>query len=165
MMKSRDEVMAQLRKEGAVGVVVAVRGEIVWADLFANTELLARYWTKLVRSYAAESLEPGETHPAPSVADAQRFLESPAGGTETSEGSVGVYRYSEVKSGATESFVLESLLPDARYDVHISKLKLRNPELRNLDLRDRRMYPMGGPLPVPTPPQPFQLLPIHPGPQ
>ncbi len=130
VMKSRDQVLAQLRQEHAVGVVVAVRGEIVWADLFAGTELLSRYWTKLVRSYAAESLTAGETHLAPGVADAQRFLDAPSGGTETSEGDVGVYRYRELKSGGTETFVLESLLPGTGYDVHISKLKLRSAERR-----------------------------------
>src|SRR5208337_623137 len=36
LMKSQDQVLAQLRQERAVGVVVAVRGEIVWADLFAD---------------------------------------------------------------------------------------------------------------------------------
>ena len=126
VMKSRDQVLAQLRKEGAIGVVVAVRGEIVWADLFADTDLLSRYWTKLVRSYAAESLTEGETHAAPSEADAQRFLNAPSGGTETSEGDVSVYRYRELRSGGTETFVLESLLPGTGYDVHISKLRLRN---------------------------------------
>ncbi len=80
LMKSREAIMAELRKEGAVGVVVAVRGEIVWADIFSSTDLLSRYWTKLVRSYAAESLNPGETHPTPTVADAQSFLETPSGG-------------------------------------------------------------------------------------
>ena len=130
LMQSREAILAQLKKEGAVGVVVAVRGEIVWADLFSSPDLLSRYWTKLVRSYAAESLSPGETHATPTVADAQRFLETTSGGTETSEGSVGIYRYREVRSGATETFVLESLLPDAKYDVHISKLKLRNAERR-----------------------------------
>ena len=40
VMKSRDQVLAQLREQHAVGVVVAVRGEIVWADLFADTDLL-----------------------------------------------------------------------------------------------------------------------------
>jgi hypothetical protein len=147
LMKSREEVMAQLRKEGAVGVVVAVRGEIVWADLFSSTDLLSRYWTKLVRSYAAESLAPGDTHPAPAVADAQRFLDTPTGGTETSEGTVGVYRYLELKSNGTETFVLESLLPDSKGDVHISKLKLRSAE--------RRMHPLGvihgGPMPIRPP--------------
>jgi len=137
VMQSREQVIAQLRKEGAIGVVVAVRGQIVWADLFANTGLLSRYWTKLVRSYAAESLTTGETHTAPTVADAQRFLDAPSGGTETSEGDVGVYRYRELRSGNTETFVLESLLPGTGYDVHISKLKLRDAEAR---IRPRRPY-------------------------
>ena len=128
VMKSRDQVLAQLRKEGAIGVVVAVRGEIVWADLFADTDLLSRYWTKLVRSYAAESLTEGETHAAPTEADAQRFLDAPSGGTETTVGGVGVYRYRELRSGGTETFVLESLLPGTGYDVHISKLRSRNVE-------------------------------------
>jgi len=158
LMKSREEIMAQLHKEGAVGVVVAVRGEIVWADVFSSTDLLSRYWTKLVRSYAAESLTPGETHSTPTVADAQRFLETPTGGTETSEGTVGVYRYSELKANGTETFVLESLLPDFRGDVHISKLKLRDVE--------RRMRPMGfipGPIPIRPPlipPVPIQPVPM-----
>ena len=128
VMKAREAVLAKLRQEHAVGVVVAVRGEIVWADLFADTDLLARYWTKLVRSYAAESLTTGDKHEAPTVSDAQHFLNAPAGGTETSEGDVGVYRYRELRSGSTETFVLESLISGTGYDVHISKLKLRAPE-------------------------------------
>jgi hypothetical protein len=130
VMRSRDQVLAKLREEHAVGVVVAVRGEIVWADLFAGTELLSRYWTKLVRSYAAESLTEGETHSAPAIADAQHFLDAPTGGTESSEGEVGIYRYRELKSGGTETFVLESLLPATGYDVHISKLKVKGEERR-----------------------------------
>jgi hypothetical protein len=124
VIKARDQVLAQLRQEHAVGVVVAVRGEIVWADLFADPDLLARYWTKLVRSYAAESLAEGETHSAPLLADAQHFLDAPSGGSESSQGDVGVYRYRELKSGKTETFVLESLLPGTGYNVHISKMKL-----------------------------------------
>jgi hypothetical protein len=126
VMQSRDQVLGTLRQEHAIGVVVAVRGEIVWADLFADTDLLSRYWTKLVRSYAAESLSEGETHTAATVADAQHFLDSPSSGTETSEGEVGVYRYREVKSNGTDTFVLESLLPPTSYEIHISKLKLKN---------------------------------------
>jgi hypothetical protein len=125
VMKSREQVLAKLKLEQAVGVVVAVRGELVWADLFADTDLLSRYWTKLVRSYAAESLAEGEEHAAPTVADAQQFLDMPRSGMETSEGQVGVYRYSERKTGRTDTFVLESLLPGANYDVHISRVKLR----------------------------------------
>lgn len=137
VMKAREQVLAKLRQERAVGVVVAVRGEIVWADLFADTDLLSRYWTKLVRSYAAESLTEGETHAAPTVADAQQFLDAPIDGTETSEGEVGVYRYSELKAGRTDTFVLESLLPNENYSVHISRVKLRG--------EYRRMQPQFAP--------------------
>ena len=128
VMKAREQVLARLREDRAVGVVVAVRGEIIWADLFANTDLLSRYWTKLVRSYAAESLAGGENRAAPTVAEAQSFLNAPSGGTESSAGDVGVYRYRELKSGNTETFVLESLLPRTGYDVHVSKMKLRGEE-------------------------------------
>jgi hypothetical protein len=126
LTKSREEILEKLREEHAVGVVVAVRGEIVWADIFSDTDLLGRYWTKLVRSYAAESLMDAATHAAPSIAEAQHFLDAPAGGTETSVGDVGIYRYRELRSGGTETFVLESLLPGTDYDVHISKVKLRS---------------------------------------
>jgi hypothetical protein len=107
---------------------VAVRGEIIWADLFANTDLLSRYWTKLVRSYAAESLTEGEDHAAPGVADAQHFLDAASGTRETSEGETGIYRYLELKGAGAETFVLESLLSGTGYDVHISKMKLRGEE-------------------------------------
>jgi hypothetical protein len=135
VMKSRDKVLAKLRSEHAIGVVVAIHGQIVWADLFASTDLLSRYWTKLVRSYAAESVTSEETGGKTTVAQAQRFLDAPAGGTETSEGLVGVYRNRELKSGSTETFVLESLLPGATYDVHLSKLRLR--EARHIISRPR----------------------------
>jgi hypothetical protein len=59
-------------------------------------------------------------------ADAQQFLDRVPHRRETSEGEVGVYRYREVKSDGTDSFALESLLPDTGYDVHVSKLKLND---------------------------------------
>ncbi|MFC5861131.1 ARPP-1 family domain-containing protein [Acidicapsa dinghuensis] len=135
LMKSRDEILAQLRKEDAVGVVVAVHGEIIWADVFADSDLLARYWTKLVRSYAAESLDNGAPHGKTTIEDAQRFLNSPVGGNETSEGEVGIYRYKEIKWGETDTFVLESLLPGTGYPVHISKLKVERTETVHLPHR------------------------------
>ncbi len=146
VMQAREQVLAKLRDEHAVGVVVAVRGEIIWADLFANTDLLSRYWTKLVRSYAAESLTEGEDHEAPGVAptitEAQHFLDAPTSGSETSASDVGVYRYRELTSGRTKTFVLESLLPGTGYDVHVSKMKLRGEERRTSKPRPIHSEPM-----------------------
>jgi len=51
-----ESLIKQLRDRKAVGVVVAVNGRIIWADIFASTELLEKYWPKLVRSYASEAV-------------------------------------------------------------------------------------------------------------
>jgi hypothetical protein len=126
LMNSREQVLSQLKQEHAVGVVVAVRGEVIWADVFADTDLLTRYWSKLVRSYAAEGLtEVGRHDGGATQADAQRFLDTPMRGAESSTGEVGVYRCLEAKAGTTEQFVLESLLPGENFDVHMSRLKVR----------------------------------------
>lgn len=151
VMRDREQVLGKLRDAHAVGVVVAVKGHIIWADLFANTDLLARYWTKLVRSYAAESLTEGEDRAAPGVADAQRFLNAPTGGAETSEGEVGVYRYTQLHSGSAETFVLESLLPGTGYGVHLSKMKLRDTEARAPRLPRGHPLPHFEPIPSPEP--------------
>jgi hypothetical protein len=132
VLQSREQALKTLRDEHAVGVVVAVRGEVIWADIFSDPELLTRYWIKLVRSYAAEGLAPGPHRKDASIADAQAFLDSPAHGREDSEGEVGVYRYREVKANGTDTFSLEALLPGTNYDVHISKLKLKGPQVSEL---------------------------------
>jgi len=132
LTRAREQVLAQLKKENAIGVVVAVRGEIIWADLFADNELLARYWVKLVRSYAAEGLTTvSEHHAAARMEQAQRFLDAPMSGAEKSEGEVGVYRTLESQTGSTDQFVLESLLPGLREEVHVSRVKVSGPASRS----------------------------------
>src|SRR3984957_20528680 len=49
-------LIKQLRDRNAVGVVVAVNGRIIWADIFASSDLLEKYWPKLGRSYASEAV-------------------------------------------------------------------------------------------------------------
>jgi hypothetical protein len=100
-----------------------VHGEIVWADVFATPDMLAAYWTKLVRSYAAESFDTGRSYGKGSgVAEAQRFIEDPVHGAETSEGETGVYRYREVRGTMRSSFYLEVLMGGADFNAHISRV-------------------------------------------
>jgi hypothetical protein len=40
LVQSREQALASLRQEHAVGVVVALHGEVIWADIFSDTELL-----------------------------------------------------------------------------------------------------------------------------
>jgi hypothetical protein len=74
----------------------------------------------------ADTLQGNGNYTLPTVVEAQRFLDTPAVGTETSAGDVGIYRYRELHSGSTETFVLEALLPGTDYDVHIGKVKVRS---------------------------------------
>jgi hypothetical protein len=123
LTRRNQEVLQKLREQHAVGVVVAVHGEIIWADVFATPEMLAAYWTKLVRSYAAESFDSmRKGKPEATVAEAQNFLNRPATGEESSEGESGIYRYLEVRGRTQSSFYLQVLLGGADFYAHISRV-------------------------------------------
>ena len=115
-------LMRELRDRHAVGVVVAVNDEIIWADLFASTGLLQKYWPKLIRSYAAESLTRGSSGSRPGVKAAQSFLDEVGARRETVETEPGVYRRTEHQSEGFVAFELTSLLPGTGYDLHIAKM-------------------------------------------
>ena len=113
----------QLHKQNVVGVVAAINGHILWADIFATHELLEAYWSKLVRSYAAESLhDSSNIGPAASRDEALKFVESEVKGTETSEGSSGIYRYFEVQGSRDSEFTLQVTLPNTGFDVHRARM-------------------------------------------
>jgi hypothetical protein len=46
--RNYESVIRQLCDKNVVGIVVAVNREIVWADIFASTQLLQKYWPKPV---------------------------------------------------------------------------------------------------------------------
>lgn len=122
VQRNYESVIRQLRDKNAVGVVVSVNGEIVWADIFASTQLLQKYWPKLIRSYATEAVvtraKGGET----SVRDAQKFLDDLQGRHETADTEPGVYRQSEVTGDGFKVFELRSLLPKTGFAVHLAKM-------------------------------------------
>ena len=122
VQRDYESVIRQLRDKNAVGVVVAVNGEVVWADIFASTQLLQKYWPKLVRSYATEAVvtraKGGET----SVKDAQKFLDDLQGRHESAETEPGIYRQTEITGDGFEVFELTSLLPKTGFAVHVAKM-------------------------------------------
>jgi len=115
-------LIKQLRDRNAVGVVVAVNGHIIWADVFASTELLEKYWPKLVRSYASEAVVTRAKDLESGVKQAQAFLEDMEGRRETIESEPGLFRHREVNGDGFMAFALTSLLPKTGFDLHIAKM-------------------------------------------
>ena len=115
-------LMRELRERNAVGVVVAVNGRMIWADLFASTALLEKYWPKLIRSYAAEALTDGRNSARPDRKDAQAFLDDFGARHETEETEPGVFRRTELTGSDFTAFALTSLLPGTGFEVHIAKM-------------------------------------------
>jgi hypothetical protein len=120
--RNYESVIHQLRDKNAVGVVVAVNGEIVWADIFASTQLLQKYWPKLVRSYATEAVITRAKGGQVSAKDAQKFLDNLEARHETSDIEPGVYRQIEITGDGFKVFELMSLLPKTGFPVHIAKM-------------------------------------------
>jgi len=122
MQHDYQSVIKQLRDRNAVGVVVAVNGEIIWADVFASTSLLEKYWPKLVRSYAAEAIvNQAKSHEA-DLKSAQRFIDNLESRREIVESEPGLYRHTEMTGDGFKAFELTSLLPKTGFDLHLAKM-------------------------------------------
>jgi ARG/rhodanese/phosphatase superfamily protein len=115
-------LMKQLRDQNALGVVVAVNGEIIWADIFASTDLLQKYWPKLVRSYASEAMVTRAKSKDVDERSAQAFLDHLAGKREVVESEPGLYRHTEITGEDFKAFQLTSLLPKTGFDLHLAKM-------------------------------------------
>ena len=117
-----ESTIKQLRDRKAVGVVVAVNGDFVWADIFASTSLLEKYWPKLVRSYATEAVVTRAKGAQASESAAQTFLANLHGRHETVDSEPGLYRHTEVSGDGFKAFELTSLLPKTGYALHVAKM-------------------------------------------
>ncbi len=115
-------LIRELRARNAVGVVAAVNGRIIWADVFASTPLLEKYWPKLVRSYAAEAyIVRTASFTKPDTRAAQDFLDNLEGRRQVSEVEPGVFRQTEITGDGFKVFELTSLLPKTGFDLHLAK--------------------------------------------
>jgi hypothetical protein len=122
MQKAYESVIKQLRNQNAVGVVVAVKGHIVWADMFASSALLGKYWPKLLDSYATEALTMPGTRAEATLKEAQIFLENWQARHEVVDSEPGLYRQRELIGDKFRAFQLTSLLAKESFDVHLSKM-------------------------------------------
>jgi len=121
--ETEQSILRELRGRKAVGVVVAINGRVMWADVFASTDLLAKYWAKLMRSYVAEAITSASTASAPDRRAAEEFIGTLGGSREVVETEADVFRRSEITGDGYRVFTLTSLLPKTGYEVHITKLR------------------------------------------
>ncbi|HEY2496121.1 MAG TPA: DUF6569 family protein [Candidatus Angelobacter sp.] len=122
MQKSYESVIKQLRNQNAVGVVVAVKGHIVWADMFASGALLGKYWPKLLESYATEALTTQGARTEISIRQAEKFLQDWQARHEVVDSEPGLYRQRELIGDRFKAFQLTSLLAKEAFDLHLSKM-------------------------------------------
>jgi len=122
VLQEYQSVIRQLRDRHAVGVVVAVNGELIWADVFASSGLLEKYWPKLVRSYAAETFSQQAKSEKVDMRAAQEFLDHLDGRRQIVESEPGLYRHSETTGDGYKVFALTSLLPSTGFDLHLAKM-------------------------------------------
>jgi hypothetical protein len=122
IQKSYESVIKQLRNQNAVGVVVAVKGHILWADMFASSALLAKYWPKLLDSYATEALTMPGAREEISIKEAERFLQNWQARHEVVDSEPGLYRQRELIGDRFKAFQLTSLLAKDAFDLHLSKM-------------------------------------------
>ena len=121
--ESEQAILRELRAKGAVGVVVAVNGRVLWADVFASTELLSKYWPKLMRSYVAEAMTSANNGAAADIHEAELYMNVLTGGREIVETEPEVYRRTDITGDGYRVFELTALLPKTGFNVHITKIR------------------------------------------
>ncbi len=119
-----NELRAKVGSSGAVGVVVAINGELVWSDIFPSAELFRQYWPKLLRSYVLEADGHSKAYKrAPSTKSALGFLLADAGRVTVKE-EPGAYRRTEIAARDYQIVALEALgkFSDSGLLVHYNKM-------------------------------------------
>jgi hypothetical protein len=115
---------AKMSESNIVGVVAAVGGRIVSADVFGNRSLFQIYWPKMLKSYALEAVSTtAASAQQVSKQEAEAFL-ARVQGADASAGKEGVYRLAENQSSADASFELEYTKKNARL-VHFNRVAKR----------------------------------------
>lgn len=108
--------------DDAVGMVIAVNGRLVWADIFPSSGLFKRYRTKLLQSYVVESYRTAAAGTATLTAsEVQNFLR-PLGGRQNIEVEPEFYRLVRSEAEGLVTFELESLGEKGGPRLHFARM-------------------------------------------
>jgi hypothetical protein len=112
----------EVLQPGVVGVVVARNGELVWADVFGSSSLFARYWPKLLKSYAVDAIGDYRNDRVPTVIHAQRYLNEREGAAAAA-GQAGVYQLVKIENPRYAVFELRDISLRAPLRLHFNKMQ------------------------------------------
>ena len=112
----------EVLQPGVVGVVVARNGELVWADVFASHSLFARYWPKLLKSYAVDAMADYRREWVPTFDEARRYLNDRRGAT-TATTQQGVYQLFKTENPAFAIFELHDISLVQPRRLHFNKMQ------------------------------------------
>lgn len=111
----------EVLQPGVVGVVVARNGEPVWADVFASSQLFARYWPKLLKSYVVDAMGDYTSDRVPDLAQAQRYINQRDGASQLAE-QAGVYQLVKTEHPAYAVFDLRDISLPTPLRLHYNKM-------------------------------------------
>jgi hypothetical protein len=112
----------KLKGANVVGVVVAIGGKVISADVFASPRLFQAYWPKMLRSYALEAMTAAAVERGEADAKAAEAFLARAEGNQSSAGQEGLYRLHENQSDKDASFELESVAIESKRLVHFNRV-------------------------------------------
>jgi len=112
----------EVLQPGVVGVVVARNGQLVWADVFANSSLFARYWPKLLKSYAVDAMGDYTSDARPGGEAARRYLEEREGEAAVA-GTAGVYQLVKIENPRYAIFELRDISLRTPLRLHFNKMR------------------------------------------
>lgn len=107
----------------STGVAIAINGKMVWMDRFSSKAMFAKYWPKLLRSYAMEALTHSERVPSnpPARADAMNFVNTREGKTSYDVNEYKV-KVTKIENKNYVILRLEDLATKPSASVHESKV-------------------------------------------
>ena len=115
-------IKSKLMGKNVIGAVVAIDGQVVSADVFANPKLFQAYWPKLLTSYALEAISTGKRDSKSVDRSAAAAFLARVDAPASSEGKKAGHKLTEYQSDREASFELESDDKNAGKLIHFNRV-------------------------------------------
>ena len=124
--------------KNTVGVVVATGNRVICVDIFASNDLIAKFWSKLLRSYAMDAIS--EREPVVRKEDIQDLVQALANANHVSVGTPGMGNLCRIETDFGKGTALIHNGKIVHLDFFVDDLQDTDDPLWRLDMRrDQRL--------------------------